>query len=286
MKLRILNSFLFLGLLAGSQVQAQDNKTGFAGDQFNLQGALEAFKQSASPEAFEKMLNRPDNKINNLDLNKDGEVDYIKVINRKDKNVQLFVLQVPVTESENQDIAVVELERTGNEEAVIQITGDEDIFGEETIVEPASDDERDRFSGSDENISRGPAAFNNSNGIFVNVWGWPSVRFVFAPGYSAWVSPWRWHYRPVWYVPHRPLMWSAWYPQRNYYHRYYSPAPRHRIVYAPQIYRPIRSRSVIVYNNHRPPAPYYRPAPGRQAPVYRSHGHYPHGRKVIVTRRR
>src|SRR5687768_17815048 len=47
------------------------------GDNFSLEGALELFKQSDSPEEFERLLNSPDSKVNNLDLNGDGYIDYI-----------------------------------------------------------------------------------------------------------------------------------------------------------------------------------------------------------------
>ena len=51
---------------------------GTAGDHFSLEGALELFKKSDSPEDFEKMLNKETNFVNNLDLNEDEEIDYIK----------------------------------------------------------------------------------------------------------------------------------------------------------------------------------------------------------------
>jgi hypothetical protein len=74
--------------------------------------------------------------VNNLDLNGDGEVDYVRVAGKRDKDVHVFILQVPVAEKESQDIAVIELEKTGSENAVLQIVGDEDIYGEQVIVEP------------------------------------------------------------------------------------------------------------------------------------------------------
>ncbi len=76
------------------------------GDQFSLRGALDLLKQSNSPEEFEKLLNSEKNDVNNLDLNQDGEVDYVRVIDRKDGDAHAIVLQVPVSTSENQDVAV------------------------------------------------------------------------------------------------------------------------------------------------------------------------------------
>lgn len=58
------------------------------------------------------MINSEDNHVNNLDLNADGDIDYIKVIDKSDGDVHAFVLQVIVSETENQDIAVIEMEKT------------------------------------------------------------------------------------------------------------------------------------------------------------------------------
>ena len=48
---------------------AQDitaDSTGLPGDQFSLEGALELFKNAASPEDFEKALNTEDNYVNKI----------------------------------------------------------------------------------------------------------------------------------------------------------------------------------------------------------------------------
>src|SRR5687768_18426491 len=63
------------------------------GDHFSLEGALELFKKSSSPEEFERMLNSPDSKVNNLDLNGDGYIDYIRVHDRYEGNVHAFIIQ-------------------------------------------------------------------------------------------------------------------------------------------------------------------------------------------------
>ncbi|MBC7934089.1 MAG: hypothetical protein H7Y86_01840, partial [Rhizobacter sp.] len=119
--------------------QIDSDSTRLPGANFSLEGALELFKKASSPEEFEKLLNAEENKVNNLDLNDDGTTDYIKVINRLEKDVQIFVLQAAISPFENQDIAVIELEKNGAGSATIQIVGDEDLYGEETIVEPYDD---------------------------------------------------------------------------------------------------------------------------------------------------
>src|SRR5687767_3631996 len=137
----LLPGVLILLTTSTLKVQAQhdlSDSTGLPGDNFSLQGALDLFKKAGSPEEFEKLLNSEDSKVNNLDLNEDGNTDYIRVVSKRENDVQIFVLQSLVAENESQDIAVIELEKTGKDNAVIEIVGDEDIFGEETIVEPGS----------------------------------------------------------------------------------------------------------------------------------------------------
>ncbi|MEY3420116.1 MAG: hypothetical protein RIR48_396, partial [Bacteroidota bacterium] len=210
------NIFSILTLLLLSLcIQAQDdeNSTGLPGDHFSLEGALELFKNATSPEDFEKQLNSENNHVNNLDLNGDGDIDYVKVISKVDKDIHLFILQVPVSATENQDIAVIEVEKTGKEEAILQIIGDEDIFGEEIIVEPS-----DGTDVEEEDGGKGPMYNREDAIVVVNVWGWPTVRYIYAPAYRPWVSPWRWSLYPTWWRPWRPLTWSVWHPFRiNHY---------------------------------------------------------------------
>lgn len=240
-------------LLSTSTLKAQTHdqnadSTGLPGDHFSLQGALELFKKAGSPEEFEKLLNTEDSKVNNLDLNEDGNTDYIKVVSKGENNVQIFVLQAVVSEKENQDIAVIELEKTGKENAVVEIVGDEDIFGEETIVEPG-DNPESAFNEGFSSLAGGPnmeTANMAPDGIIVNVWAWPCVRFVYAPSYVLWVSPFSWRVRPVWYRPWRPLAWHVYRPYRYHYRPHYTVVTTRRVVVAPRIYRPMRVTSVTV----------------------------------------
>ena len=69
--------------------------------------------------------------MNNLDLNGDGYIDYIRVHDRYEGNVHAFIIQAVVSERETQDVAVIELEKLSNGKAVLQIIGDEDVYGVE-----------------------------------------------------------------------------------------------------------------------------------------------------------
>jgi hypothetical protein len=238
--------FLFVCFAAVSiTAKAQEDSTGMPGDNFSLQGALEMFKQSSSIEEFEKLINTESKNVNNLDLNGDGEIDYVKVIDKAEKDAHAFILQVAVSETENQDIAVIELEKTGDTTAVAQIVGDEEIFGEQMIVEAS--DEGDEMDDDNDGKANGPSAnYYESNRIVVNVFFWPSVRFVYRPAYMPWVSPWRWRHYPGWWRPWRPLTWSVFHPRVFGYHRHCAVVRTHRVLVAHRVYTPFRANSAVV----------------------------------------
>jgi len=219
--------------------KAEADSTGYPGDNFDLEGALELFKSAKSPEEYEKLLNEKNNGINNLDLNEDGEVDYVRVIDRGDQSAHALVLQAVLGEELFQDVAVLGIERTGDQEAVLQLIGDPDLYGEELIVEPY--DEKEVPQG------KGPSGEFATAQIVVNVWYWPCVRTMWAPGYVLWVSPWRWRNYPVWWTPWRPFAWRAWHVRaRPFPPRHIHVVTTHRVVKAHRIYTPHRVHSPVV----------------------------------------
>lgn len=238
------------------------DSTGLPGDNFSLQGALTLFKQASTPEEFERLLNTEENKVNNLDLNGDGNIDYLRVINKKQSQVQLFIIQALVSNQESQDVAVIELEKTGENTAVIQIAGDEDIYGETTLAEPVEQADS-LYSAEDNSFNyntpsriHGPAAGGNlariaPAGLIVNVWFWPCVRRVYAPAYVVWTSPWSWINPPVWWRPWRPMPVYAYRPVCHHYRYGYAYAPVRRIPPARGMYYPVRTYSGTVYNRNR-----------------------------------
>lgn len=218
--------------------------SGLPGDHFSLPGALELFQKSDSPEAFEKALNASGNKVNNLDLNEDGEVDYIRVIDRVQGGAHALVLQVAVSESETQDIAVIELEKTGDASVTVQIVGDEDIFGEQTLVEPGEAEDEEEGEEAPAKNALSLRTFK----VVVNVWPWPCVRFMYAPAYVAWASPWRWRVYPAWWRPWRPLAWGVFHPFRI--RPGFAIVRTHRVLGAHRFYAPGRAVSVTVRTRH------------------------------------
>jgi hypothetical protein len=213
---------------------------------------LEMFKKAGSPEEFERMINTENNSVNNLDLNGDGDIDYIRVIDKRDGDNHAFVLQDAVSETESQDIAVVEVERKGNQNVVLQIVGDEDIYGEQLIVEPQS------AQSTQPSPSNQPAAAVAAAPTVVNVWGWPSVQYIYGPTYTVWASPWGWGGWPMWWHPWRPWGWHRFYTYGSPYRPYYRVVNYHRVVYAHRMYSPMRSTSVIVRTRTGPAVTHYR----------------------------
>lgn len=216
------------------------------GDHFSLEGALELFKQSSSPEEFEKLLNSPDTKVNNLDLNGDGYIDYIRVVDRFKGNIHTFTLQAVISTDQVQDIAVIELEKLASGKAVLQIIGDEDIYGVTTIIEPTR--EVRTYAGT------------QTSRTVVNVWAWPSVQYVYSVHYNPWVSPWGWYNYPVWWTHWRPVAYVHYYPIWRPYYQHYVVCHTRRVVHAYDIYRPYRTTSVIVHKRYSPVVVRYREA--------------------------
>ena len=229
---------LFLAVQA--YTQEQNDSPELPGDNFSLEGALEMFKQSNSLEAFEEKINSEANSINNLDLNEDGEIDYIRVVDNMEGEVHAIVLQATLGEDEVHDVAVIEIEKTGEEIAMLQIVGDEELYGVDHYVEPFSEKAIQGGKG-------GPSAADREIvTVVVNVWGWPSIRFIYRPVYRPYISPWRWRVYPRWYTPWRPISISLFRPRHLGYNAKFRVVRTHRVVRAHKVYTPRRRSSTVV----------------------------------------
>ena len=109
---------------------------GLPGDNLDLYAVMDLFQKSKTIEEFEKSLNLEKTGINNLDLDLDGKVDFIKVVTKQNGDDFTFVLQVAVTKTENQDVAVILVSKDENKKVTMQIVGDVDLYGKDFIVEP------------------------------------------------------------------------------------------------------------------------------------------------------
>ncbi len=223
--------------------ESTPDSTGLLGDHFSLEGALDLLKSAEDIEAFEKALNQENNSVNNLDLNEDGQIDYIRVVDHLEGDVHAIVLQALIGDKEAQDIAVIEVERTGEEEAMLQIYGDEVLYGEDYIVEP--------YDVAAEGGNGGPDAEYHFTRVVVNVWFWPSIRFIYRPAYRVYVSPFYWGYYPNWWRPWRPRPWRSFHARTIVFRPRYRVATTHRVVRARRIYTPRRTTSTVVVRRSR-----------------------------------
>ncbi|MCB9273737.1 MAG: hypothetical protein H6564_06830 [Lewinellaceae bacterium] len=260
MKKIILSCLLSVMFLSATHAQYDDAvRTGYEGDYFSLEGALDLFKQSYTLRDFERKLNTEENWVNNLDLNYDGRIDYIRVEHRRQGRFHAIVLQALLGRFDAQDVAVIEIEVIGRNEAVLQIIGDEDLYGQEVIVEPV------------EGYSDSRKGYHSNYGDFVNVYYWEPVQYILGRNYDVYVSPYRWSYYPDWWSPWVQCTWNIFRPRIVVYHRYYHVVHRYRVIHVHNFYRPHRSYSynVVQHTNtvrvsHGKP-PIHRPEPAKQS---------------------
>ena len=97
-----------------SQTTNKPDSLGLPGDNLDLYAVLDLFQKSKTIEAFEKSLNEEKTGINNLDLNLDNKVDFIKVVTKKNGDDFTFILQDAVNEKETQDVAVILVSKDKN----------------------------------------------------------------------------------------------------------------------------------------------------------------------------
>lgn len=256
-------AILMTGLFSSpvfSQTDDEPVALGLPGDNLNLYAVLDLFQKSKTLEDFEKALNDSDNKVNNLDLNNDGEIDYIEVESHKEGNTHVIVLQVAVNNNETQDVAVIEVEKDKKNNVHVQAIGDEDLYGKNYIVEPA-----DSVSGTPNPGYKGDATvivnnnttnnYNTTNTnpgyVSTSVSAWPVVLFLFSPIYVAYRSPWHWGYYPPYWRPWRPVYYHDYWGYHGHYYR--NPYYRRTVVIRnPRYYNNYVSRrntSVIVRDN-------------------------------------
>jgi hypothetical protein len=143
-------------------------------DNLDLEAVSSIFGDSKDLEDFEYRLNDPDNRISNLDLNEDGYIDYLRVVENSSDRNSLIVIQAVLDKDIYQDVATIEVERVPNGNPRIQIVGDAYIYGSNYIIEPV---------------------FFRTPLIFSFFWG---------PRYTVWHSPYYWDYYPRWYRYYRP----------------------------------------------------------------------------------
>jgi len=67
------------------------------------------FEESTDLADFEKKINYPQDRISNLDLNDDGKVDYLKVSDKIENNIQIIKIQSEISPNIYQDVASINI---------------------------------------------------------------------------------------------------------------------------------------------------------------------------------
>ncbi len=173
-----------------SNLQAQDRITAKAvsydiSDNLDLEAVATLFGKSRNLEEFEQRLNDPQAQISNLDLNQDGYVDYLRVVEDQENGISEVVIQAVLGDNEFQDVATIEVERNNNRNPNVQIVGDPYLYGPDYILLPV--------------FVRPPLIFS----------------FFWGPAYRPWHSPYYWGYYPPRFHYWRPV--ATFRYQRNVY---------------------------------------------------------------------
>lgn len=148
------------------------------------------FAEAQNIEDFELMLNNPDSMFCNLDLNGDGNVDYIRVIEVGEGDKRLIVLQALLGPDIYQDVASIYIEKEDSK-VTVQIIGDEYVYGTNYIIEP----------------------------VYVY---YPRIyRWLWSPAWHCWYSPWYWDYYPRWWYVHHCWFYDRYYMHCHHYHRHH-----------------------------------------------------------------
>ena len=148
----------------------------------DLQAVGAAFAQSNSVQQFEQILNSNAYMISNLDLNRDGYIDYLRVLETVQGYNHVLLIQAVLAANVYQDVATIVAEM-GYATPYVQVIGAPYIYGANYIIEPVF-------------YARPP---------MFDVWG--------RPHYTYWRSPYYWDYWPAYYTHHAPY-------ELGHYHAY------------------------------------------------------------------
>jgi hypothetical protein len=143
-------------------------------DNLDLEAVAYLFGESENLRDFEYRLNDPQIQISNLDLNRDGYIDYLRVTDASRRGIYLVVIQAVLGRNIFQDVATVSVGRDRWGRQIVEIVGDEYIYGRNYILIPE--------------YAHQPVIFG----------------FFRSPRYEPWHSPYYWDYYPSYYVYRRP----------------------------------------------------------------------------------
>jgi len=143
-------------------------------DNLDLEAVASLFGDAENLEDFERDLNDPEAQISNLDLNNDGYVDYLRVIESLAGETHLVTIQAVIGKDQYQDIATIDVERDDEGNTRVCVVGDVYMYGPDYIIEPV---------------------YVHRPVIFLWFWG---------THHRPWYSPYYYGYYPGYYHPWKP----------------------------------------------------------------------------------
>jgi len=209
---------LYFSLPAFAQTERDSTVLGLPGDNLDLYAVLDLFQKSKTIEEFEKSLNLEKTGINNLDLDLDKKVDFIKVVTKSEGDDFSFILQVAVSKTETQDVAVILVTKNESKKIEMQIVGDEDLYGKNYIVElkesktPAVT-ANPGYTGPDTVVVSAPAKTT-----VVVVESAPIVQYVYSPAYVPYYPPYHYGYYPPYFAAFSVMAIGIYIGSHSYYH--------------------------------------------------------------------
>ena len=223
MKNLIIKSILALLIASATTIRAQDyprEYLGLPGDNLNLYAVMDLFRNSETLEDFERSLNDPNSRINNLDLNGDNFVDYITVSDYVDKKVHTIVLRAMLGRNEYQDVAVFTVRKLSRKRVMIQLIGDAALYGRNYVIEPATRKNRGLRYYANPVYAENVTVINK---YYWDIFDWPIAVHICRPHYKGWHSSWHWGYYPDYWNPWRPFFWDYYYGYHSgWNHHYYN----------------------------------------------------------------
>jgi hypothetical protein len=201
-----------------SKTEKDSTLLGLPGDNLDLYAVMDLFQKSKTIEAFEKSLNEEKTGINNLDLNLDNKVDFIKVETKKNGDDFTFILQVDVSKTEKQDVAVILVSKDKDKKVTMQIVGDKDLYGKDYIVEPKttttpSVTPNPGYTGTEPVKEAVPATTTT-----VVVEQTPIVQYVYSPAYVPYVPPYYYGFYPAYFAAFTCMAVGIYRHNNYYYH--------------------------------------------------------------------
>lgn len=190
---------------------------GLPGDSLDLYAVLDLFQKSKTIEEFEASLNDEKTGINNLDLDLDDSVDFIKVVTQKEGEDFSFILQVDILEDETQDVGVILVTKNKDKKVTIQMVGDEDLYGKNYAIEPKP---------AAPAITANPAytgtvVVTSQPATVVVLESEPIVQYVYSPVYVPYYPPYYYGYYPVYYRPYPVISINIYFGRNRHHHNHY-----------------------------------------------------------------